>query len=190
MKVIFGSLFGILFTSFATASSEGGSHGAEHEGVPVVVLYQAINVTIIFGLGFYFGRQKIVDFFLQKRNHFLQAQEKAQSVLRLAEQEHSEVKTRLDKLKVTREESISKAKADANELRNQIVNDAKSLAKKLQQEALLSAKIEVERAKYQLKEQLIKEAFELSKKDLSSKATFDDQKKLQEDFISKVQVVQ
>jgi F-type H+-transporting ATPase subunit b len=190
MKVIFGSLFGILITSFAAASSDGGSHGAEHGGVPVVVLYQAINVAIIFGLGFYFGKQKIVDFFLQKRNHFLQAQEKAQSILRHAEQDHAEVKTRLDKLKVTREESISKAKADANDLRSQIITDAQVLAKKLKEEALLSAKIEVERAKYQLKEQLIRDAFELSKKDLSSKATSDDQKKLQEDFISKVQVVQ
>lgn len=190
MKVIFGSLFGMFYTTFALASSEAGGHGAEHSGVPVVVLYQAINVAIILGAGIYFGKQKVVEFFLHKRTSFLQAQEKAQGVLRQAEHEHHEVKTRLDKLKVTREESISKAKADAIDLRKQIVKDAQVLAKKLQDEALLSAKIEVERAKHHLKEQLIKEAFELSKKDLSSKATSDDQKKLQEDFISKVQVVQ
>jgi F-type H+-transporting ATPase subunit b len=127
---------------------------------------------------------------LTKRNQFLEAQERAQGVLRQAEHEHHEVKTRFDKLKITREESLSKAKADANDLRSQILLDAQSLAAKLKSEAQLSAKIEIERAKFQLKQQLVREAFELSKKDLSSKATSDDQRKLQQDFISKVQVVQ
>jgi F-type H+-transporting ATPase subunit b len=190
MKFFVTTLLALFFSTLAQASAGEGPHGTDHGGIPTVVFYQAINVSIIIAVGVYLGRQKIVDFFHNKRNEFLQAQEKAQGILRLAEQEHHEVKTRLDKLKVTREESLSKAKADAVDLKRQILRDAESLAKKLKDEAILSSKIEIERAKHQLKEQLIREAFELSKKDLSSKATSDDQKKLQEDFISKVQVVQ
>jgi len=178
-----------LVSILAKAASAAEHHGNENE-IPRVVLYQAINVIIIFAVGAYYGRQKIVEFFGTKKTQFLQAQEKAQSILRIAEQEHHEVKTRLDKLKLTKNESISKAKTDANDMRTQMLQEAQARALKIKEEAQMSAKIEIERAKFNLKQQAVKEAFELSKRDLSSKATSDDQKKLQDDFISKVQVVQ
>lgn len=184
--MIYWILFVNIFSSVVLASS-----GEHHEdGVPRVVFYQAINVFIIFGSIVYFGRTKIVAFFNSRKNQFLQAQEKAQLSLRKAELEYTEVKSSLDKLKLTRAESISKAKTDANDMRTQMIQEAHSLVTKIKAEAQVTAKLELERAKSQLKEQIIKEAFELSKRDLSSKATFDDQRKLQEDFISKVQVVQ
>lgn len=172
----------------AYSATDAGHHGDEH-GVPRVVFYQAINVLIIFISGIYLGRQKVIGFFDAKRVEFLQDQDKAQSTLRQAELEHQEVKARLDKLKLTKSESISKARSDANDMRAQMIQDATTLAAKIKSEAQMSAKIEVERAKFQLKEQAVREAFELSKRDLTSKATSDDQRKLQEDFISKVQVV-
>lgn len=190
MKLFLGIMLGIFFANLGMASTSHGGQGADHSGVPIVVLYQAINVAIIFFGAFYFGRKKVSAFFVEKRKLFLDAQERAKSALRVAELEHHEVKTRLDKLKVTRSESLAKAKTDANDMRERILQDAHTLATKLKDEALLAAKIEVQRAKHQLKEQLVREAFETSKKDLSLKATSDDQKKLQEDFISKVQVVQ
>ncbi len=189
MKVISSIVYFILFSCVAYSSSGHETHGAE-AGVPKVVFYQAINVAIILIAGVYLGRQKIAHFFNQKKNMFLEAQQKAQAALKIAETEHHEVKTRLEKLKGNKTDSITKAKTDATDLKAQMLLDAQAQAKKLREEALLTAKIEGERAKSQLKEQLIREAFELSKKDLSSKATSDDQKKLQQDFISKVQVVQ
>lgn len=181
----------LFFTSqFATASSPHASHGSEHAEIPIVVLYQAINVALILGFALYFGRNKIKAFFLNKQSAFLAAQDRAQQVLRHAEQDYLEVKNRLDKLKITRGETIVKAKTDANDLSTQIISDAEVLAAKVRGEAHLSAKLEIGRAKSQLKDQLVREAFELSKRDLAAKATSADQKKLQEDFISKVQVVQ
>lgn len=187
-KLLLISIY-LLIAKIAFASSGHGAGGEEH-GVPKVVFYQALNVTIIIISAIYFGRKKIAEFFSQKKSLFLDAQEKAQAALRQAENEHHEVKTRLDKLIGNREDSLVKAKSDAVDLKNQMIQDAHALAKKLKEEAILTSKIEVERAKYQLKDQLIQDAFELSKRDLSAKATSDDQKKLQNDFISKVQVVQ
>jgi F-type H+-transporting ATPase subunit b len=156
----------------------------------MVVLYQGINLLIIIGAGIYLGREKVVHFFHQKREAFLKAQEKAQSLLLSAEHEHHEIKTRLDKLKINREEAIFKAKADAHDLKTQMLKDAQAHAAKLKADAEMTARLEFERAKHELKEQLIREAFDLSKKDLGAKATSDDQKRLQDDFITKVQVVQ
>lgn len=180
----------LLVASVAVASS-GGGHGTEHEtGVPRVVIYQLINVLILFG-GIYWGmRHKVSAFFTEKRKKFLEEQEKAKQSLVAAEKEHHEVKTRLDKLKNNRLDTISKAKADASDLHKQILADADVMAKRLHAEAELAAKIELQRAKNELREILVKEAFELSKKDITSKATAEDQKRLQKEFISKVEVAQ
>ena len=158
------------------------------ETVPVVVLYQAINVAIIIIGSFYFGKQKVIEFFLLKRNKFLQAQEKSLIDLRKAEHEHHEVKTRLDKLKITRDESLLKAKTDAIELEKKLIFDAHNMVKRLNEEAILTARIEKDRAKKLIREQLIREAFDLSKKDLLLKTSPEDQRKLQADFIEKFRV--
>lgn len=179
-----------LFTCLAMASSEAG-HGVDHEsGVPKVVYFQAINVLIILFAAVFYGRKPVFSYFQSKKAKFIEDQDRAQSFYKRAEQEFNEVKTRLDKLKVTREDALAKAKADALDLQKKLVNDGEALAKKTKDEAFLTSKMEVERAKQYLKAKLIADAFELSKRDLSAKATSADQKKLQEDFISKVQVVQ
>lgn len=193
MKIVSSFIYFTLLISITSSvglgSSGHDSHGLE-SGVPKVVFYQAINVAIILISAIYFGRKKVSDFFHQKKTLFLEAQQKAQSALKLAETEHHEVKTRLEKLLGNKTDSLTKAKTDAADIRAQLLSDAQMIAKKLKEEAVLTARIEVERAKYHLKEQLIKEAFDLSKRDLSAKATTDEQKKLQQDFITKVQVVQ
>lgn len=176
-------------SSGAIASSAGESHGESH-GIPPVVFYQTINVLIILVTGIFYGRPKVAQFFKQKRNQFLLDQNKAQSFLQAAQVEHSEAKRRLEKLRSTYEEAISKAGADANDLKKQLIQDAEQNAKKMKTEASQMARFQIEKAKKEVRTQLIVEAFELSKKDLSGKATSADQKKLQEDFISKVQVVQ
>lgn len=188
MRLIIGMIIGMITSRIAFGSSIHNTGASHIQNIPVVVLYQAINVAIIIIGSIYFGKQKVIEFFLSKRNKFLQAQEKSQIDLRKAEHEHHEVKTRLDKLKVTRDESLLKAKADAIELKNQLISDAQKMVKKLNEEAILTAKIENDRAKKLIREHLIRDAIELSKKDLMLKTSPADQRKLQDDFIAKVGV--
>jgi F-type H+-transporting ATPase subunit b len=178
------------FISFKALASAESGHGEGHGEIPKVVYYQAINVGIIFIAGYCFGKQKIADFFHQKRQLFVDAQQKANKALDLAKHEHHDVKTRLDKLKHNRVDTISRANADANDLRKQIIADAELMAKKLKLEAEQASQIEIHRVKNELRDQLVREAFELSRKDINTKATAADQKRLQQDFINKVQVVQ
>lgn len=182
-------LFLTVFLSVVLKASEGGHEGHE-EGVPVIVLYQTINVAIIFAAAFWFGRHKVVSFFVEKQKAFLDAQNKAKLALEQAEHEHHAVKTRLDKLQSNKVDTISKAKADAHDMQKQIISDAEAMALKLKADAELAAKIEFQRAKNDLRNQLVKEAFELSRKNIVSTATKEDQKRLQKEFINKVQVAQ
>jgi F-type H+-transporting ATPase subunit b len=183
-------LLPILLVPILTFAS-GSEHGViDHGGVPKVVLYQAINVLIIFLMGYWLARHKVTAFFKEKRKKYIEAQNKSKQALISAQNDHHEVKTRLDKLKSNKLDTLSKAKADASDLRKQILNDAELMAKRLENEAELAAKIELQRAKNELRDALLKEAFILSKRDISSKTTADDQKRLQKEFISKVEVAQ
>jgi F-type H+-transporting ATPase subunit b len=187
----FKIIFLVFLSASVAAASSGGEGGSIHStGVPSVVFYQLINVLILFGGIYWKLRHQVVSFFNEKRKKYLEEQEKAQKALIAAEHEHHEVKTRLDKLKNNRLDTISKAKADANDLHRQILADAGAMAKKLENEAELAAKIELQRAKNELRETLLKEAFELSHRDIAVKTTTDDQKRLQREFISKVEVAQ
>lgn len=183
-------VIGASFTLASAALAAPGSGGHAEDGVPLVVLFQTINVLIILGFGLFLGRKAIAQHFRARREKYLAAQNRAQSLLQKAEADYQELKGRLDKLKATRRECISKAKADATDLSHQILSDAKGLATKMNEEAKWSARVELEKARQQLKERLIREAFDLSRRDLTVKATAEDQRKLQEDFITKVQVVQ
>lgn len=174
--------------STVALASEGAHQGGEH-GVPFVVVYQAINLIILTVALYIFTRKSIVEMFAQKRNEFLAAKEKANTALRIAEDQHSDVKTRLAKIEANQAETISRAKADATELKKQILVDAEAMVKRLKDEAELAANIEIHRAKNELREQLLKEAFDKAKKDITAKATSEDQVRLQQDFINKVGVV-
>ncbi len=181
---------GLYFVSIKLFASSESAHGEGHGEIPKVVYYQAINVGIIFAAGYWFARHKIADFFHQKRQQFVDAQQKANKALDQAKHEHHDVKTKLDKLKHNRVDTISRANADANDLHKQIITDAEIMAKKLKHEAEQASLIEIQRVKNELRDQLTREAFELSRKDIHAKATAADQKRLQQDFINKVQVVQ
>lgn len=185
MKVLFTLL---LTTSFSIGAMASG--GSDSHGVPTVVYYQAINVFLIVIAGIYFGRSKVAQFFKQKRSQFLMDQNKAQSALQQAQELNDQVKRRIEKLRITQTEVLAKAAIDALELKRQMIANAKLSAQRMQDEAQQMAKLQIEKAKKELRIQLIADAIEISKRDLTSKATSADQKKLQEDFISKVQVVQ
>lgn len=179
-----------LFTSSLALAAGGEGHGGGHGEIPFVVVYQAINLLILMVGLFIFTRKPIIEMFTQKRADFLAAKEKANSALQKAKDQHAEIQTRLSKIQSTQEETISRAKADAADLKKQILADADAMVARLKAEAQAAAQIEIQRAKNELREQLLTDSFEKAKKDISAKATVEDQVRLQQDFINKVGVAQ
>lgn len=178
----------VLATGVALAA--GDAHGgADHGGIPSIVYYQIFNVSILLGGIFYLTKDKVVAFFAGKKSEYLKSQEAAEQALKAAELEHSDIQTKLAKIENTHAETIAKAKADAEQIKKQIVTDAEALAARLRAEAEMSAKLEVQRVKTELREKLLAQAFDQAQKEIASKTTAADQKRLQQDFISKVEVV-
>lgn len=189
------AIFTLLFAKIALASggheAQAGGHqeGLTDEVVKTVV-YQAINVSIIFGVAIYFLRNKVSTFFNAKRLAYIEAAEKTKVARMAAEEEHLQMKVQLNKLESTAEESLSRAKAEAAEMRTQMLAEAAEISKRIKDEAALAAKLEVEKAKHHLREELLKESFVLAEGQLKSKVSVDDHARLQGEFITNIQAAQ
>jgi len=177
----------LLGTSVAFAA-----HGEVETGevtVPKVVLYQAINVIILFAGLAYFLKGMIVKFYGERRQNYLAAAEKAKAARDEAEKEFLAIKHKLDQLAETVDESLSRARAEAADMKKQLINDAKELAARIKHEAEETAKIEVQKAQTHLREQLLKDAVAAAKTVLSKDIGSADHQKLQSEFVNKVQAV-
>jgi F-type H+-transporting ATPase subunit b len=178
-------VFGV---SYAFAAS---GHG-EHEGpveVPRSVLYQAINVVVLFGGLFYFLKNMVVKFYHDRRATYLVAAEKSKAAREAAEKQFVEIKHKIDQLENSADESLSRARAEAVDMKQALVKEAQETALKIRHEAAETAKIEIQKAQTHLREQLLKDAIEASKMVLSKDIGSADHQKLQSEFVNKVQAV-
>ncbi|MEK2647293.1 ATP synthase F0 subunit B [Bdellovibrio sp. BCCA] len=187
MKLLL-NLFIILAPALVMAA--GGEHGAAHgeAGVPKVVLYQLINVTILVVGLVYFTKDSIVTFFSGRKAAYLEAAQKSAFAREQAEKEFVDIKQKISNLDATREEALKKAHAHAEDMKKQILDEAQDVTKRIREDAELTAKLEVQRAQKELRAQLLKDSMEAARivmtKDLGSA----DQQKLQKDFVNNVGV--
>jgi len=175
----------LLISLPALALAAGGGHG---HGIPwKTIIYQTINVSILIGGLIFLLRKPIAGHFAQKREQFVGAAEKANAARKQAEQEHMEIKVKLNKLESSADESVSRARAEAADLKKQMVAEAENLSQRIRHEATQAARLEVVRAKTQLREALIREAFSATRTQIDTKVSKEDHLKLQGEFIQHLQ---
>lgn len=172
-----------LLTVFSIAgASEGKAHFAEHITVPGVVAWQAINLIILFSLIYVYTKEKVVEHFAKRRSNFLEAAEKSRQVQAEAEKSLLDIKHKLDLLSSSTAESISRARAEAADLKKLMMADALEVAKRIRQEAKETARLEVQRAYQDLKKRAINEAIFSARQILTKDIGSQDHQNLQNDF--------
>lgn len=176
----------MLLASHFGKAAGAADHG---DGLPTVFWLQVVNFVIYMGAIIYFARGPIREMFKGRYEGFFSAVKRAEAAKAEAEAKRREIQERLARLEATRDESIQKARSEAAELRNQIVEEAKTLSAKLKADAERTAQIEVERAKFELREELLSQSVQMSKRILADKMQEQDQKRLQSEFVDKIQVV-
>jgi F-type H+-transporting ATPase subunit b len=177
----------IIFSSAALATS--GEH--HEEGIPVkLITYQFINVGLIaIGL-IYFLREGIKKTFLERRAGYLVAAEKAETARKLAENERSNMEHRLTNLEETAAERIARARAEAADLKKQLIQEAEALSQRLKVESEQSAKAEIAKAKKEIREEIIRQAMEMTRTHIEKQVSPEDHVRLQNNFIQNIQVGQ
>ncbi|MBV2168995.1 MAG: ATP synthase F0 subunit B [Bdellovibrio sp.] len=183
MKLL-ANLFILLAPAVVLAS--GGEH--HDAGIPKAVIYQLINITILIAGIVYFTKDGIVSFFAGRKTAYLEAAQKSAFAREQAEKEFVDIKNKLATLEATREESLQKAKAHADDLKKQILGEASDVSKRIRDDAELTVKLEVQRAQKELRSQLLKDSVEAARVVLTKDLGSSDQQKLQKDFINHVGV--
>ena len=93
MKMSFAFLLAFLPAAMAAAAEHGGGHHAE--GIPTVVIYQVINVSILFAGLFYYTKDGAIQFFASRRSDYVSAAKKSAIAREEAEKQFMTSKTKL-----------------------------------------------------------------------------------------------
>lgn len=176
----------ILLIAGPAGAEEVAGHSVE---IPMAVTYQVINFVIYIGLLVYFLRKPIKNFFSTREQVYKQALVKAESARKDAERRKHEVEQRLNSLELSANETLADARAEAAAIKKQIQEEATVLAQRLRDEASRSAELEIERAKSELRDEMLVQSVALAKKLLQDKIAEPDQKRLQTEFVDKIQEV-
>ncbi|MFP5518377.1 MAG: hypothetical protein ACLGGX_00615 [Bdellovibrionia bacterium] len=181
----------ILFLTALTLPSltlaAGGHHG---DGVPVkTIIYQLINVTILFSAIIYFAKDTIKQLFIDRKSNYLAAAQKSAAAREEAEKNFADLKAKIQKLDSTKDEELKKAEQNAIQLKAQIINEAQALTQKIKDEASLTVKLETQKAEVQLRNQLLNESVAAAKMILAKDINANDHERLQSEFVKHVEAV-
>ena len=180
-------LLKILILSFPLiASAAGGGHGGG--GIPGVIIYQVINLSILIGIIIYFTKDSIKSFFASRNSEYLEAAKKSASARAEAEKQLQETKEKIANLDRSREETLSKAIAQAEDLKKQIAAEAEGLSRRIKEDANLTVNLEVQRAMSELRAKLLSDSIEAARVVMTKDLGSNDQQKLQKDFIKNIGV--
>lgn len=182
----------ILFLSQAFAQEHGAAaeHGA-HDAHAIPwgnIAVQALNLGILVALLFILLRKTVKAHFEHRARDYQLLVSRAEAARQEAERGKQTIKERLARLDANADEGLAQARAEAEELRARMIQEAKTLAARLEAEAERTAKVEAEKAKAELRRELLHKALNDTREDLK-KLGSSDQKKLQAEFADKIQVV-
>jgi F0F1-type ATP synthase membrane subunit b/b' len=179
-------LFILIFTMTTLAASLVFAEGAESHhaegGIPKVVIWQALNMAIIFGYAYYKFGGKIADLFKTRNAEFLREAEKSKNVQQEAEKKLYDIRHKISNLESSTQESIERARAEAADLRRQLEKEAKQYAERIRREAETVAQVEIQGAKRALHEEVVRESIKMAKELLIKDVGQNDQQRLQDQF--------
>ena len=166
-------------------------HGAHHdEGIPVkMIVSQAINFTLLFVFLYFALRQKVSEHFKHRAAQYNELVQRAEKDRLEAEAARRDIQTRLNNLVTNSEKDLAKVRAEAEELKKKMLTEAEELAKKLEQDAKQAIALEVEKAKANMRNEILLSALQNAEAGLKGKIQASEHRKLQHDFIQKMKVV-
>lgn len=163
--------------------------GGGEEGVPLkLVVVQAGNLILLVGLLVYFSRKKIQGHFSARRSNFQELVGKAERARAEAERANQTIAEKLRTLESKAEDDKREAVRTAEELKSRLQSEAQDLARRLNEDAKKTAALEIEKAKEKLRAELLDEAIKTARAALRDTVGEPEQKRLQTEFVEKIQV--
>ena len=179
--------FSTLLMATAAIAEEVAEHAEDH--IPLDKIgWQAANLGILL-LIIYFGIKKsIVETFAKRQQDFLDQSEKTKAALLGAELELKEIKSKLALLEGGESKAIENAKHEASLVKATIIKDAEAQAIQLKNEAELTIRAELAKAKHEINTAVLSQAIVVAKDRLA--AAGDTSRFIEAQFLAQVENAQ
>ncbi len=176
----------LIQSSFANESA----HAAVEHGIPYkLILVQAGNFLVLIGLLVYFLKDKTRAYFKQRASSYRELVGRAEAARSEAQAQKNEIEARLKRLENGAQQSQNDAQQEAEQLKQKLMSEAKLFSERLTQEAQFAAELEIDKAKKQLRRELLNVAVEAATSKLKNEVEEKDRQRLQNEFSGKIQVV-
>jgi len=186
------SLFAIqcslLFAAAAFASGGGGEEAASAGSIIKSYIWQIINFLILVGaLAFMMKKMDLKGYFKKRTELIEQSLREAREAKELAQKALAEVEERLKTKDSEVENIIAAARQSGEKEKARLVEEGDKLKARILEQARTNIDYEVKRAKEAIKEEAVEIALELAEKKLKEKLSKDEQLKLLEESLAKIE---
>ncbi len=179
-------LFPFLWSMVAVASEHGGGGGGAPHPAWQYIAFHVINLTILFGIIYFFARRKVKDFLIRRQDALRDAIEQAEQAKREAEEMKREYERRLAELDGEVDALNREVEAKAREEAARIVANAEAMSERVRSDVQRLLDDELSRARHQLRSEAVELAFELAERLLRERIEESDQRRLAEDYLKHV----
>lgn len=176
-------------------AGHGDAHADEHHAAPKLGakvwgvpngIWHAINFLLLFGGIFFLARKGLIAAARRKRDETAKGIEEATKLREEMRKKFEDYDARMRNIDQQMSTLVSDAKADAESERQKLVADATALAGRMREDAKQIADQEIARARRELQEEQIARAAELAEQILKANVTKDDQARLADEFMKRV----
>ena len=186
------SLFAIqcslLFAAAAFASGGRGEEAASAGSIIKSYIWQIINFLILVGaLAFMMKKMDLKGYFKKRTELIEQSLREAREAKELAQKAFAEVEERLKTKDSEVENIIAAARQSGEKEKARLVEEGDKLKTRILEQARTNIDYEVKRAKEAIKEEAVEIALELAEKKLKEKLSKDEQLKLLEESLAKIE---
>lgn len=161
-----------------------------HEEIPWSVIgAQAFNFFLLVGILVWLVRKPVAQMFAERSRVYTELVGKADAAKNEAEKNKTEIALRLKDLEDTTQSSLEEARTEAQALHERMKSEAEEISRKAKADAELAVQFEIEKAKQAIREELLNIALDESRTELKKSVGVPELKKLQGEFVDKIQAV-
>jgi F-type H+-transporting ATPase subunit b len=175
--------------SFIFASLAFGSEGAEaKESLFREYLWPAINFLVLVFLLVYMSKKMDVKGYFKRRTELIeQSLNEARQAKELAQKALAQVEERLKVKDTEIEEIIASAKISGEKEKERLIEEGEKMKERILEQAKSNIDFEVRQAKSSIRDEAVEVAMELAEKKLRDKLTKEEQMKLLEESVAKIE---
>ncbi len=171
-----------------TAVASAGEGGEAHQSVLKAYLWPVVNFLILVVLIVYMMKKMDIKGYFKKRTELIeQSLKEAREAKELAQKALAEVEERLKIKDKEIEEIVASARFSGEKEKARLTEEGDKLKEKILEQARTNIDYEVKKAKEAIKEEAVGIALELAEKKLKGKLTKEEQLKLLEESIAKIE---